>query len=86
MDNMNLKLAGEFKYKVSVGGFLNNKRVDIPDYQHFNGNQFYTIWKYLDAFQLAPYYKYSNTENFYIVAHVEHHFNGLLTNKIPPVQ
>ena len=39
--------------------------------------------KYLNSFQLAPYYRYSNTESFYAVAHLEHHFNGLLTNKIP---
>lgn len=51
--------------------------------QHFNGNQtFYNI-KYLNSFQLAPYYKYSNMEKFYTIAHIEHHFNGLFTNKIP---
>jgi hypothetical protein len=82
-DNLNFKLGGEFKYKISIGGFLNNKKVEIPDFQHFNGNQVYSIRKYLDAFQLAPYYRYSNTEKFYTVVHAEHHFNGLLTNKIP---
>jgi hypothetical protein len=83
VDNMNFKLGGEFKYKISIGGFLNDRKVQIPDMQHFNGNQVYSIRKYLDAFQLAPYYRYSNTESFYTVLHVEHHFNGLLTNKIP---
>ena len=83
IDNMNFKLGGEFKYKISIGGFLNDKKVEIPDLQHFNGNQVYSIRKYLDAFQLAPYYRYSNSERFYTVLHVEHHFNGLLTNKIP---
>jgi hypothetical protein len=83
IDNMNFKLGGELKYKVSIGGFLNRKKVQIPDLQHFNGNQVYAISKYLDAFQLAPYYRYSNTESFYSVIHIEHHFNGLLTNKIP---
>ena len=73
----------EFKYRFSVGGFLNNRKVQIPDLQHFNGNQtFYNI-KYLNSFQLAPYYRYSNAEKFYALAHVEHHFNGLITNKIP---
>lgn len=83
IDKINLKLGGEFKYKVSIGGFLNDKKAEIPDFQHFNGNQVYSIRKYLDAFQMAPYYRYSNTERFYTVLHVEHHFNGLLTNKIP---
>jgi hypothetical protein len=83
IDNLNFKLGGQFKYKISIGGFLNDKKVEIPDMQHFNGNQVYSIRRYLDAFQLAPYYRYSNTENFYTVLHVEHHFNGLITNKIP---
>ncbi len=82
-DNLNLKLKGEFRYKVSIGGFLNDNRVEIPDLQHFNGNQTFYNFKYLNSFQLAPYYRYSNSEAFYFVGHAEHHFNGLLTNKIP---
>jgi hypothetical protein len=82
-DNMNFKLGGEFKYRVGVGGFLNNKSVSIPDLQHFNGNQTFYNLKYLNSFQLAPYYRYSNAEEFYVFGHAEHHFNGLLTNKIP---
>jgi hypothetical protein len=82
-DDMNLKLFGVFKYQVMIGGFLNSTHVDLPDYQHFNGNQtFYNI-NYLNSFQLAPYYKYSNIAPFYATANVEHHFNGLLTNKVP---
>lgn len=82
-DNINLKIGGEFRYRISIGGFLNAKNVEIPDYQHFNGNQTYHGQNYLNSFQLAPYYRYSNTEKFYTTLHVEHHFNGLLTNKIP---
>jgi hypothetical protein len=82
-DNMNLKMGGEFRYRLSVGGFLNASHVEIPDFTHFNGNQTYHGLKYLNSFQLAPYYQYSNTERFYTELHVEHHFNGLITNKIP---
>jgi hypothetical protein len=71
------------RYRVGVGGFLNRRRVDIPDFQHFNGNQVLMAGEYLHTFQLAPYYRYSNTEPLYAVLHAEHHFNGLLTNKIP---
>jgi hypothetical protein len=80
---VNLKIGGEFRYRLSVGGFLNDRKVGLPDYQHFNGNQTFYNFKYLNSFQLAPYYRYSNTERFYALGHVEHHFNGLLTNKIP---
>lgn len=82
-DNMNFKLLGEFRYHVAVGGFLNDRNVQIPDYQHFNGNQTFYNLKYLNSFQLAPYYRYSTTAPFYVMANAEHHFNGLLTNKIP---
>ncbi len=82
-DNLNLKLKGEFRYRIAAGGFLNSRRVEIPDFTHFNGNQVFAAQKYLNSFQLAPYYRYSNTEKIYGELHVEHHFNGLLTNKIP---
>lgn len=82
-DNANFKLLGTFRYRAGIGGFLNNRQVDIPDFQHFNGNQVLMSGEYLNTFQLAPYYRYSNTERLYAVLHAEHHFNGLLTNKIP---
>jgi hypothetical protein len=82
-DNIKLKLFGEFQYRFGAGGFLNSKQVDIPDFQHFNGNQTFYNTKYLNSFQLAPYYRYSNTASVFGTANIEHHFNGLLTNKIP---
>ena len=82
-DDVNFKLLGLLKYHFSIGGFLNNKKVFIQDYQHFNGNQVFFASTYLNSFQLAPYYANSTTAPFYAVGHIEHHFNGLLTNKIP---
>ena len=82
-DDMNFKIAGELRYRISVGGFLNAKRAEIPDFTHFNGNQTYRLYNYLNAFQLAPYYQFSNIEAFYSTLNAEHHFNGLITNKIP---
>ena len=82
-DDKNLKLAGTFKYKFSIGGFLNAKSVFIQDYQHFNGNRSVAASAYVNSFQLAPYYLYSTTASLYSTANIEHHLNGLLTNKIP---
>ena len=82
-DDVNFKLAGLLKYKIGIGGFLNNKQVFIQDYQHFNGNLTVAASEYLNSFQMASYYGNSTTANFYALAHVEHHFNGLITNKIP---
>jgi hypothetical protein len=82
-DDLNLKLAGQFKYRVTAGGFLNENAVDFPDFNHYFGNQGVAAAPYLSSFQLMPYYSYSNVENFYSTVHVEYHLNGLLTNKIP---
>jgi len=82
-DNINLKLSGTLDYRVSVGGFLNTRKVQIPDYQHFNGNQSVFASAYLNSFQLAPFYQNSTTADFYSTLNLEHHFNGLLTNKLP---
>lgn len=82
-DNMNFKLAGQLRYRIDVGGFLNNNIVFIQDYRHFNGNRLIAASEYLNSFQLAPYYANSTTASFYTTAHIEHHFNGMLTNKIP---
>jgi hypothetical protein len=82
-DDKNFKLAGLLKYKIGIGGFLNSKKVFIQDYQHFNGNRTIRASEYVNSFQLARYYDNSTTSSFYTYGHLEHHFNGLLTNKIP---
>ena len=82
-DNLNMKLGGRFSYNASIGGFLNDKKVFMQDYQHFQGNQIVFSAPYLNSFQLAPYYQYSNTAPFYTTVHAAYHLNGLLTNKIP---
>ena len=79
----NFKLRGLLKYNVSLGGFLNRKEVFIQDYQHFNGNRSSLAGEYLSSFQLSSYYQNSTTALIYGIIHLEHHFNGLLTNKIP---
>jgi hypothetical protein len=82
-DDVNFKLRGMLKYRFDIGGFLNSRKVYIQDYQHFNGNQTIFASPYLNSFQLAPYYANSTIAAFYAVGHVEHHFNGMLTNKVP---
>jgi len=82
-DDLDLKLGGNFKYRLAVGGFIKRDSVPVTDYTHFNGNRVFLSTPYLSSFQLLPYYQYSNTEHFYVEGHIEHHFNGLLTNKIP---
>ena len=53
------------------------------DYFHFAGNQtLIQTGDLLAAFRLLPYYTYS-TQNWYTALHVEHHFKGLVLNRIP---
>jgi hypothetical protein len=82
-DDWNFKLRGRFSYRIALGGFLDSSKVQVPDYQHFNGNTSLFATQYLNSFQLLPIYQYSNKAKLYALAHVEHHFNGFLTNKIP---
>ena len=82
-DNVNFHLLGRFNYKLIAGGFLNNDKVNIIDYNHFNGNRTAIATTYMNGFQLLPYYTFSNAEKVFLEGHVEYHLNGLLTNKIP---
>jgi hypothetical protein len=85
-DKVNFKLKGELHYKISAGGFLNTDSVFIQDYQHFNGNKVLTVLSYDNIFLNAYYYTNSTTASFYTTAHIEHHFNGFLSNKIPLIK
>ena len=62
---------------------MNSKKLFLQDFQHFNGNRSLAASEYVNSFQLAPYYINSTYAGFYSFGHLEHHFNGLLTNKIP---
>lgn len=82
-DNLNLKLGGRFSYRIAADGFIDSKQVYTQDLIHYLGNQTVIASGYLNSFQLAPYYRYSNAATFNLSAHAEYHLNGLLTNKIP---
>jgi len=82
-DHMNLNLWGRFSYRLTSGGFFYNHKSYVADYTHFNGGQMILASPYLNSFQLSPYYLNSNTERLYMTVNAEHHFMGLLTNKVP---
>lgn len=82
-DDMRLNRWGTFNYRATIGGFLHNTKSYLADYTHFNGNQIILASPYMNSFQLSPYYLNSNTEPFYATLHAEHHFLGMITNKIP---
>ncbi len=85
-DDINFRLKGVLNYRIGVGGFINNNKVELPDYNHFNGNISTFATEYLNSFQLLPIYQYSNTAKFYGLTHVEYNLKGFLTNKIPGIR
>jgi Family of unknown function (DUF5686)/CarboxypepD_reg-like domain len=83
-DEVRLRLFGNLQYNLVVGGFLNSNYVSIPDLMHLYGNRGIGLASpYLNSFQFAPYYDFSNKERLYGEAHIEYHLKGLLSNKIP---
>lgn len=83
-DGVSLRLLGSLQYNFAVGGFLNTNYVAIPDLMHITGDRgIGYAAPYLQSFQFAQYYDFSNKADFYTEAHVEYHLNGLLSNKIP---
>lgn len=85
-DYLNLKMQGQLRYRLGMGGFLNNKSVELPDYQHFNGTITRFIPEYMKSFHLLPQYLFSNKEKFYSEAHLEYNLKGFLTNKLPLIR
>lgn len=83
---LNLGNKGELAYHVQGGTFFGNERVTLVDKQHFNGNQtrIGMSSRYLDKFNLLPYYRMSTHRN-YTEAHVEYNFQNWVLGKIPLV-
>ncbi len=77
-------LLGYLDAKVGAGTFLGRQRVEFVDYFHPRGNQtlFGRRSEYLSSFFLLPYYEYS-TDGTYAYAHLRHHFNGWVLEKLP---
>jgi len=84
--DVSLQLAGEFRYNIVMAGFLGSNSLQIPDYHHYAGNLTRKATTYLETFQLAPFYAFSNNANIFGAIHTEYKLNGLLTNKIPLVR
>ncbi|TCZ73858.1 DUF5686 and carboxypeptidase regulatory-like domain-containing protein [Flaviaesturariibacter aridisoli] len=84
--SINLRLGGRMNYQFQLGGFLNKDSLQSPDYIHFKGNATRFSESYAGRFQLVTPYYFSNASKFYTALFFEHHFNGLLTNKIPVIR
>jgi hypothetical protein len=86
-DEWKLGLWGYLQLNAEAGMFLNDPDLLFVDYRHFNGNQtvFGNPFNYQDHFFLLPYYDFS-TKSPYLQAHLQHHFEGFILDKIPGVR
>ena len=85
-DDMSFGLVGTSQYYISTGGFFRKDELPFINYQHFNGNRLsYARVDGLRQFQLLDYYFFSTNDN-YLEAHYEHHFNGFIINKFPLIR
>ncbi|MFN4892465.1 MAG: DUF5686 and carboxypeptidase regulatory-like domain-containing protein [Bacteroidota bacterium] len=85
-DQLNLKLRGIFRYRIGVGGFMERQQVFMPDFAHFNANNWPFGTSNLSSFMLLPAYQLSHTEPLYGLGHAEYNLIGFLTNKIPGIK
>lgn len=75
---------GNLETNIKAGKFFQADHIAFVDYKHFNGNQTHigTEDRYLNVFNLLPYYS-SSTNDSYLEVHAEHDDNGFIMNKIP---
>lgn len=78
-----MRLSGRAIYFVSLGGFVNSKKVFVQDYKHYYGTNSHIADEYAKGLQYTTVYQFSNAAPFYGEVHVEHHGDGWFTNKIP---
>jgi hypothetical protein len=85
-NEVSLGARGTFTYFVEGGSILQKQDLTFLDYFHFRGNQF-TLSDpatYRSSFLSLPLYSHSTDGNF-VQAHIQHHFDGYILDKIPGI-
>ncbi|MEM9916918.1 MAG: DUF5686 and carboxypeptidase regulatory-like domain-containing protein [Bacteroidota bacterium] len=83
-DDFTLGIFGKTQWNVSAGTFLNNENIQLTDFKNFQGNEIFVSnpERYANSFFRLPYYGYATNESF-LEAHLQHHFEGFILDKIP---
>jgi len=86
-DSWSVGVGGRFSWYVNGGFFFAKDRIEFRDYRHFMGSEVFLMknGNYSNTFLQLPYYDFS-TEDGYFQAHVQHHFDGWILDKIPGLQ
>ena len=79
-------IRSRLNYQLSAGTFLNNRKLYLPDFKHFAGNEFFfQQGDAVSSFRLLPYYQYSTSDRF-AEAHVLAEFRKLLVTQLTLVR
>lgn len=78
-----LPIVGEGEWAAYAGTYLNKKSLRLMEYRYFRGSDFFLFSDPTNSLQLlGPTF---STPNAFIKANYFHHFNGLITNKLPVI-
>jgi len=84
--NFSAGVLGYGEYFVSYGMFLSKMNLPFIDYHHFQTTEtIFSPREDLSGFRALPYYRYSTNDKF-VEAHYQHHFQGWLLGKIPGIK
>lgn len=86
-DSWSVGVGGRFSWYVNGGFFFAKDNVQFKDFRHFMGSEVFLMKSadYRSTFLQLPYYQFS-TDKQYFQAHVQHHFDGWILDKIPGFQ
>lgn len=82
--DLKLDNKGILGININAGKLFNATNISFIDYKHFNANQTHIglSGRYLDVFNLLPYYSKSTNESYFEL-HSEYDDKGYIMNKIP---
>ncbi|HFB99558.1 MAG TPA: carboxypeptidase-like regulatory domain-containing protein [Phaeodactylibacter sp.] len=92
-DNISMGVLGYSEFNIKTGTIFSNQRINLVDYNHFNGNHpqgdsrlfLGNPNKYITSFLRLSYYEKSTKGEFF-EGHYQHHFAGFLMDKVPLIR
>ena len=76
------KQLGALHYRIGGGGYPNAKAIQFSDYKHFYGRFLNAGETDMLGFYTIGFYRHS-TKEYFGEAHLEHHFGGVVFDRIP---
>jgi len=86
-DEWNVGVGGRFEWYLNGGFFFNVNEISFRDFRHFLGSEIFILknGNYSSSFLQLPFYSFSTSDK-YLQAHIQHHFDGFILDKIPGIR